>query len=102
MVTATAPEQQTNGANSADNGIVNFSRLSARGELPNLIKLLRDSYDWFIQEGLKELLVEMSPITDFTGNRMELYFLRCACWSACATPRPTRPRSRSSTSGTCQ
>ena len=76
MVTATAPDQIQNGVrNGADNGIVNFSRLNKPGDLPNLIKLLRDSYDWFIQEGLKELLIEMTPITDFTGNRMELFFV---------------------------
>ncbi len=54
--------------------IVDYSRLPETYPLPNLIKLLRDSYDWFLEEGLKELLEEMSPIQDFTGNRMELYF----------------------------
>ena len=54
--------------------IIDYSRLPEKYELPNLIKLLRDSYDWFLKEGLKELLEEMSPIQDFTGNRMELYF----------------------------
>ena len=54
--------------------IVDYSRLPDKYPLPNLIKLLRDSYDWFLQEGLKELLEEMSPIEDFTGNRMDLLF----------------------------
>ncbi len=54
--------------------LVNYSRLPEAHELPNLIQLLRDSYRWFLNEGLAELFREMSPITDFTGNRMELYF----------------------------
>ena len=54
--------------------IIDYSRLPETYPLPNLIKLLRDSYDWFLQEGLKDLLEEMSPIEDFTGNRMQLYF----------------------------
>ena len=55
--------------------IVDYSRLPDKYPLPNLIKLLRDSYDWFLEEGLRELLEEMSPIEDFTGNRMQLYFM---------------------------
>ncbi len=58
-----------------DREIVDYSRLPDTYPLPNLIQLLRDSYDWFLREGLKELLEEMSPIQDFTGNRLELYFL---------------------------
>ena len=59
----------------SDGEVVDYSRLPETYPLPNLIKLLRDSYDWFLQEGLKELLQEMSPIEDFTGNRMQLYFM---------------------------
>ncbi len=55
--------------------IVDYSRLPETYPLPNLIKLLRDSYHWFLDQGLKELLEEMSPIEDFTGNRMQLYFM---------------------------
>ena len=54
--------------------IVDYSRLPEAHELPNLIQLLRDSYEWFLEQGLRELFTEMSPISDFTGNRMELYF----------------------------
>ncbi|MPZ49115.1 MAG: DNA-directed RNA polymerase subunit beta [Dehalococcoidia bacterium] len=43
-------------------------------EMPNLIKVQLDSYDWFIREGLRELLDEISPIQDFTGSKMELRF----------------------------
>ncbi len=53
---------------------VDYSSLPEAHQLPNLIHLLRDSYQWFLNEGLGELFREMSPIADFTGNRMELYF----------------------------
>ena len=53
---------------------VDYSSLPEAHQLPNLIQLLRDSYQWFLDEGLGELFREMSPIADFTGNRMELYF----------------------------
>src|SRR3990170_1497784 len=43
-------------------------------EMPNLIKVQLDSYSWFIREGLRELLDEISPIQDFTGSKMELRF----------------------------
>ncbi len=76
MVTATPDAQNAPTQTPAEigEGIVNFSSLSEAQELPNLIKLLRESYDWFVTDGIKELLAEMSPIQDFTGNRMELFF----------------------------
>jgi DNA-directed RNA polymerase subunit beta len=43
-------------------------------DMPNLIKVQLDSYNWFIKEGLRELLDEISPIQDFTGSKMELRF----------------------------
>ena len=42
--------------------------------LPNLIALQLESYRWFLEEGLRELFDEVSPIEDFTGSRMELIF----------------------------
>jgi len=36
--------------------------------VPNLVELQRDSYEWFLQEGLRELFESFSPIYDFTGN----------------------------------
>ena len=52
----------------------NYSSIPELQELPNLIRLQLDSYRWFLKEGLHELLSEISPIQDFTGNRMELVF----------------------------
>src|SRR5690625_3646258 len=39
-------------------------------ELPNLIEIQRKSYDWFLEEGLREMFHDISPIQDFTGNLM--------------------------------
>ncbi|MFC1662616.1 DNA-directed RNA polymerase subunit beta [Patescibacteria group bacterium] len=43
--------------------------------LPNLIEVQQYSYDWFFREGLKELFEEISPVSDFIGRDLELYFL---------------------------
>lgn len=42
--------------------------------LPNLIEVQLDSYKWFLEKGLKELLGEVTPIRDFTGKNLELFF----------------------------
>ncbi|MDD4333032.1 MAG: DNA-directed RNA polymerase subunit beta [Patescibacteria group bacterium] len=42
--------------------------------MPDLIEIQKDSYKWFLEEGLKELFEEVSPITDFIGRDLELYF----------------------------
>ena len=44
-------------------------------KLPPLIEVQLNSYQWFLSDGLKELLEEVSPITDFSGKKMELHFL---------------------------
>src|SRR3972149_485125 len=51
-----------------------YARLPEIIGVPNLIKVQLDSFRWFQQEGLKQLLEEISPITDFTGNRQEISF----------------------------
>ena len=43
--------------------------------LPNLISLQLESYQWFWDVGLRELFDEVSPIRDFSGKDLELYFL---------------------------
>src|SRR3990172_1726874 len=43
-------------------------------DLPNLIKIQIDAFEWFKREGLRELLNEISPIQDFTGSKMDLIF----------------------------
>lgn len=42
--------------------------------LPNLIESQKDSYNWFLKEGLQALFEEISPIEDFTGRDLELHF----------------------------
>ncbi|PIR92321.1 DNA-directed RNA polymerase subunit beta [Candidatus Falkowbacteria bacterium CG10_big_fil_rev_8_21_14_0_10_44_15] len=43
-------------------------------EMPDLIEVQKDSYRWFTEEGLRELFDEISPIKDFIGRNLELYF----------------------------
>jgi len=43
--------------------------------VPSLIEMQIESYRWFLTDGLKELLEEISPITDFSGKKMELRIL---------------------------
>ncbi|MFA6146083.1 MAG: DNA-directed RNA polymerase subunit beta [Patescibacteria group bacterium] len=43
--------------------------------LPDLIKIQKDSYKWFLDKGIKELLQEFSPIEDFVSKNFELKFL---------------------------
>ena len=45
-----------------------FSKIGDSIDIPNLIKVQKDSYDWFIQEGLGEVLKDISPIVDYSGN----------------------------------
>ncbi|MCU9615237.1 DNA-directed RNA polymerase subunit beta [Caldibacillus lycopersici] len=45
-----------------------FARISEVLELPNLIEIQTSSYQWFLDEGLREMFQDISPIEDFTGN----------------------------------
>ena len=45
-----------------------FSKIGDAMEMPNLIKVQLDSYNWFLKEGLGEVLREVSPIEDYSGN----------------------------------
>lgn len=45
-----------------------FAKIKETLELPNLIEIQRNSYQWFIDTGLRELFHDISPIQDFTGN----------------------------------
>ncbi len=51
-----------------------FGRIPNVLDIPSLIKIQLDSFDWFKREGLRELLDEISPIQDFTGSKMDLIF----------------------------
>jgi len=43
-------------------------------EMPDLVQLQKDSYNWFFEHGLQELFEEISPIKDFSGRNLELSF----------------------------
>ena len=47
---------------------MSFSKIKEIADIPNLIELQVDSYKWFIEEGLKEVFEDISPIEDYTGN----------------------------------
>ena len=47
---------------------MSFSKSNATLELPNLVEIQTKSFEWFINEGLGEVLRDVSPITDYSGN----------------------------------
>ncbi len=51
-----------------------FTKLREETPLPDLIEVQKSSYQWFFEEGLKELFEEISPIKDFIGRDLELFF----------------------------
>ncbi|MDO5409901.1 MAG: DNA-directed RNA polymerase subunit beta [Lachnospiraceae bacterium] len=53
---------------------MSYSRKKDVIKMPNLIEIQRNSYQWFLTEGLKEVLDDISPISDFSGN-MNLEFV---------------------------
>ncbi len=52
-----------------------FTETEDSFKLPPMIEIQLNSYQWFLTEGLKELLQEISPMTDFSAKKMELHFL---------------------------
>ena len=52
-----------------------FAKFPEVIEIPDLIRVQLDSFRWFQEEGLRKLFEEISPIRDYTGNRLELYFV---------------------------
>ncbi len=53
---------------------MSFSTINEILEMPNLIEIQKSSYQWFVEKGLREVLFEMPPICDYTGN-LELSFV---------------------------
>ena len=47
---------------------MSFSKIEAATEMPNLIEVQKKSYEWFLAEGMNEVLKDVSPIVDYTGN----------------------------------
>ncbi len=53
---------------------MSFSKINEVIDMPNLIEIQKDSYKWFVEEGLKEVFRDMTAITDYSGN-LELSFI---------------------------
>ncbi len=51
-----------------------FGRIAEVAEMPNLIEVQKKSYQWFLDQGLREVFADTASITDYTGN-LELSFL---------------------------
>ena len=47
---------------------MSFAKINEVLEMPNLIEVQTDSYEWFLKQGLKEVFNDVSAITDYTGN----------------------------------
>ncbi|MDD4390864.1 MAG: DNA-directed RNA polymerase subunit beta [Eubacteriales bacterium] len=47
---------------------MSYSKIHEVAEMPNLIQIQTESYNWFIQEGLREVFEDVSPIRDYAGN----------------------------------
>ncbi|EGO64230.1 DNA-directed RNA polymerase subunit beta [Acetonema longum] len=45
-----------------------YAKINEVLDMPNLIEIQKNSYDWFLKEGLQEIFRDISPIQDFTGN----------------------------------
>src|SRR3984893_17699704 len=52
---------------------VSFAKIPNVLDVPNLVEIQRESFKWFLKEGIREVFEEVSPIKDFTGN-LELHF----------------------------
>ena len=53
---------------------MSFSKQKEVLEMPNLIEVQKDSYRWFLEEGLDEVFADISPITDY-NNHLSLEFV---------------------------
>jgi len=64
-------------------------------DLPDLVAIQTNSYEWFLEEGIRELLDEVSPITDFSGKKLELHFLEHSLGEAKHDPNKCRSKNLS-------
>ena len=72
MALATLPTTQRSGVPKTRRS---YARIPDVLDIPSLIQIQLDSFEWFKREALRELFDEINPITDFSGSRMELRFL---------------------------
>jgi DNA-directed RNA polymerase subunit beta len=45
-----------------------YAKIKEVLDMPNLIEIQKNSYNWFLKDGLREIFHDISPIQDFTGN----------------------------------
>ena len=50
------------------NGRINFSKISGSLELPNLVEIQTDSYNWFLEKGIDEVMKEVFPIANYNDT----------------------------------
>ncbi|MFV0498941.1 MAG: DNA-directed RNA polymerase subunit beta [Bacilli bacterium] len=62
-----------------------FSKIKSGLELPNLIEVQLESFKWFLNEGIMQILNETSPINDFSGN-LSMEFIDCEVGEPAYTP----------------
>ena len=62
---------------------MSFSKINEVLEMPNLIEVQKNSYQWFLEQGLKEVFEDVSAITDYTGN------LVWTLWTTASTTSPS-------------
>ena len=53
---------------------LSYSKIKEVLDMPNLIEVQKDSYKWFLEEGLKEIFHDVSPITDHAGKLVLEFF----------------------------
>lgn len=70
---ATTPSFRRNPVKNAPR--LNFGKAPDALPLDNLVQIQTNSFKWFIEKGLKDLFSEISPIRDFIGRDLEIYFL---------------------------
>ena len=71
---ALAPVPTQNGHSLSKQDVRSYARIPQVLEVPNLIESQIQSYEWFREEGLKDVLREISPISDYTEKKYELHF----------------------------
>ena len=64
---------------SGKNSRMSYSKGKDVLEMPNLIEVQKDSYEWFLKDGLKEVLDDISPIEDFAGHVVTRQFCALRC-----------------------
>lgn len=47
---------------------MSFSKINEVLDMPNLIEVQKNSYQWFLDQGLREVFQDVAAITDYTGN----------------------------------